>query len=79
MSVNSIIIIGLGFNLIASVLIAYGRIFRSKRTIRKESETGESYNVHEEKHRLIETRIAQAGALLLVVGFTLQVIGNVFD
>ena len=71
MSVNSIIIIGLGFNLIASVLIVYGRIFRSKRTIRKESETGESYNVHEEKHRLIETRIAQAGALLLVIGFTL--------
>jgi hypothetical protein len=58
MSVNSIIIIGLGFNLIASALIAYGRIFRSKRTIRKESETGESYNMHEEKHRLIETRIA---------------------
>ena len=40
MSVNSIIIIGIGFNLIASALIAYGRIFRSKRTIRKESETG---------------------------------------
>jgi hypothetical protein len=57
MSVNSIIIIGLGFNLIASALIAYGRIFCSKRTIRKESEAGESY-MHEEKHRLIETRIA---------------------
>jgi hypothetical protein len=57
MSVNSIIIIGLGFNLIASVLIAYGRIFRSKRTIRKESETDESYNVHEEKHRLIELEL----------------------
>ena len=41
MSVNSIIIIGIGFSLIASALIAYGRIFRSKRTIRKESETGE--------------------------------------
>lgn len=38
MSVNSIIIIGIGFNLIASALITYGRIFRSKRTTRKESD-----------------------------------------
>ena len=79
MSLHSLIIVGLSFNLIASVLIAYGRIFRSKKTIKRESETDEEYNVHEEKHRLIETRIAQFGAALLAVGFALQVIGNVFD
>lgn len=79
MSLNSLIIVGLSFNLVASVLIAYGRIFRSKKTIKRESETDEEYNVHEEKHRLIETRIAQVGASLLAVGFALQVIGNVFD
>lgn len=79
MSLNSLIIVGLSFNLVASVLIAYGRIFRSKKTIKLESETDEAYNVHEEKHRLIETQIAQVGASLLAVGFALQVIGNVFD
>jgi hypothetical protein len=79
MSLNSLIIIGLSFNLVASVLIAYGRIFRSKKTIKKESETDETHNVYEEKHRLIETRIAQVGASLLAVGFAVQVIGNVFQ
>jgi len=52
-SLNSLIIIGLSFNLVASILIAYGRIFRSKKTIKKESEIDEAYSVHEEKHRLI--------------------------
>jgi hypothetical protein len=83
MSLNSLIIIGLSFNLVASVLIAvliaYGRIFRSKKTIKKESEIDETHNVYEEKHRLIETRIAQVGASLLAVGFAVQVIGNVFQ
>ena len=32
---NNIVIIGLILNLIASFLIAYGRIFRSKKTIKK--------------------------------------------
>jgi len=37
--VNSVIITGLVFNLIASFFIAYGRIFRSKETIKNESKT----------------------------------------
>jgi hypothetical protein len=55
-------------NLIASVLIGYGRIFRSKKTIEKESQTRGEENVYEERHRLLETRIAQIGAVLLAVG-----------
>jgi hypothetical protein len=53
---------GLVINLIASILISYARIF--KKTIEKESITDGHENVHEEKHRLIETRVAQVGAVL---------------
>jgi hypothetical protein len=70
---------GLIINLIASILIGYGRIFRSKKTIRKESQTQGQKNPYEEKHRLIETRIAQAGAVLLAIGFAVQIWGNVAD
>ena len=62
---KSILLLGLAINLIASIMISYGRIFRSKKTIKKESLTDGHENIHEEKHRLIETRIAQAGAVLL--------------
>jgi len=66
---------GLIMNLIASLMIGYGRIFRSKKTIKKESRTDTPKNVHEEKHRLIETRIAQIGAVLLSLGFATQIWG----
>ena len=35
-------------NLIASILIGYGRIFRSKKTIEKESQIRAEENVYEE-------------------------------
>jgi len=70
---------GLVINLIASILISYGRIFRSKKTIEKESITDGHVNVHEEKHRLIETRIAQVGAALLAIGFAIQIWGTTVD
>jgi hypothetical protein len=70
---------GLVINLIASILISYGRIFRSKRTIEKESITDGHENVHEEKHRLIETRVAQVGAILLAIGFAIQIWGTTVD
>jgi len=66
-------------NLIASILISYGRIFRSKKTIEKESMTEGHENVHEEKHRLIETRVAQVGAVLLAIGFAIQIWGTTVD
>ena len=59
---KTLMLIGLVINLIASILIGYGRIFRSKKTIKKESQTHYDENVYEEKHRLLETRIAQLGA-----------------
>src|SRR4030095_1548558 len=74
-----LILSGLIMNLIASVLIGYGRIFRSKKTIKKESETRGEENVYEERHRLIETRVAQIGAVLLAIGFAVQIWGNLTD
>jgi hypothetical protein len=74
-----LMVVGLVSNLIASVMIAYGRIFRSKKTIEKESKTDGATNPHEEKHRLLETRIAQVGAVLLSIGFAIQIWGNLAD
>ena len=56
-------------------MIGYGKIFRSKKTIKKESKNDPPENVHEEKHRLIETRFAQVGAALLSLGFATQIWG----
>ena len=70
---------GLVINLIASILISYGRIFRSRKTIEKESITDGHENIHEEKHRLIETRVAQVGAVLLAIGFAIQIWGTTVD
>ena len=72
-----ILIVGLVFNLLASLLMAYGRIFRSKETIKNESITQGNYNIHEEKHRLKETRIAQLGAIIMIIGFAIQILGHV--
>ena len=41
-----LMVVGLVINLIASVMIAYGRIFRSKKTIEKESKTDGAANPH---------------------------------
>ena len=66
-------------NLIASILIGYGRIFRSKKTIEKESQTRGEENIYEQKHRLLETRVAQIGVILLAIGFAVQIWGNLAD
>ena len=76
---NILILSGLILNLIASILIGYGRIFRSKKTIEKESQTRGEENIYEEKHRLLETRVAQIGAILLAIGFAVQIWGNLAD
>jgi hypothetical protein len=46
---------------------------------KKESNTEGGHNPEEERHRLKETRIAQLGAGLMVVGFAVQIISNVFQ
>ena len=76
---NLVLIIGLVTSLIASILMAYGRIFRTKRTIEKESNNyTEGLNRTEMTHRLIETRIAQLGAALLILGFSIQIVAHIF-
>jgi len=70
---------GLIINLIASILIGYGRIFRSKKTIQRESQNNGRENMYEERRRLIETRVAQLGAVLLTLGFSIQIWGNISD
>jgi ABC-type uncharacterized transport system permease subunit len=75
---DNVIITGLCFNLVASFLMAYGRIFRSKETIKNESKTKVGHNPYEETHRLKETRIAQIGAIIMVIGFAIQIAGNAF-
>ncbi len=72
---NTIVLVGLVLRLIASIMIGYGRIFRSKRTVLEESRTDGYENIHEVKHRLLETRIAQIGAVLLSCGFSFQLFG----
>lgn len=56
---NSVVMIGLVLNLIASIMIAYGRIFRSKRTVLKESRTDGYENVEEAKHRHALLKLVQ--------------------
>jgi hypothetical protein len=70
---ESVILIGLIVDLIAAILLYYGKIFRTRETIKLISYEDE----HEEKHRLLETRLAQIGAILLIVGFFIQILGYV--
>ena len=74
---NFTLITGLIVSVIASILMAYGRIFRSKHEMEKESEGSLGLNESKMKHKLIGTRVAQVGAILLIVGFTIQVIAHV--
>ena len=75
---NAVVVTGLVLSLVASFLIGYGRIFRTKETIHEESKTSGYYNIKEAHHRLVETRVAQAGAVLLAAGFAMQLVGNIF-
>jgi hypothetical protein len=75
---NVVVVTGLVISLVASFLIGYGRIFRTKGTIHEESKTSGHYNIKEAHHRLVETRMAQAGAVLLAAGFAMQLVGNIF-
>jgi len=68
---NSIILVGLILDLIAAFLMYYGKIFRSVEKIEQMS----SENIHEIKHRILETRLARIGAIFLIAGFFIQIIG----
>ena len=67
---NNIILIGLIIDLIAVFLMYYGKIFRSVEKIEQMTE-----DIHENKHRILETRLARIDAIFLIAGFFIQIIG----
>lgn len=66
-----VIMAGLVVDVIAAFLLYYGKIFRSTETIEQMSKHSE----HEIRHRVIETRLARLGAILLIAGFIIQLAG----
>jgi hypothetical protein len=74
---NIMLVVGLGISLLASIFMAYGKVFRRKETIEEQSGSSERENQKEKEHRLKETRFAQVGAILLITGFSVQIAANV--
>jgi len=71
---NSLLIAGLIVSVIASY--AHGRVFRTKHEMEKESDNSKGFNESKMRHKLIETRVAQIGAILLVIGFAIQLFAH---
>lgn len=69
--IDIIIVIGLLIDVVAALMMYYGKIFRSTQTIEQMSQ----HSDHEIKHRILETRLARLGAILLIIGFIIQIIG----
>ena len=69
--IDIIIVIGLLIDVVAALMMYYGKIFRSTQTIEQMSK----HSNHEIKHRILETRLARLGAILLIIGFVIQIIG----
>ena len=53
------LVTGLGISLLASIFMAYGKVFRRKETIEEQSGSTEVHNQKEKEHRMRETRFAQ--------------------
>lgn len=70
-TIEIIILIGLVIDVIAAIMMYYGKIFRSIQTIEQISKHSE----HEIKHRILETQLARLGVILLIAGFVIQIIG----
>ena len=66
-----VIMAGLVVDVIAAFLLYYGKIFRSTETIEQMSKHSE----HEIRQSVIETRLAKLGAILLITGFIIQLVG----
>jgi len=66
-----VIMAGLVIDVIAAFLMYYGKIFRSTETIEQMSKHSE----HEIRHRKLETQLARLGAMLLIAGFIIQLVG----
>lgn len=68
---DTVIVIGLVIDVIAAIMMYYGKIFRSTATIEQMSK----HSDHEIRHRILETRLARLGAILLIAGFVIQIVG----
>ena len=66
-----VIMAGLVIDVIAAFLMYYGKIFRSTETIEQMSKHSE----HEIRHRKLEIQLARLGAMLLIAGFIIQLVG----
>jgi hypothetical protein len=71
------LVAGLCISLLASIFMPYGKVFRRRETIDEQSGSTEIYNQREKEHRMRETRFAQIGAALLILGFAVQIAANV--
>ena len=69
--IDLIVVIGLVIDVVAALMMYYGKIFRSTENIEQISKHSE----HEIKHRILETQLARLGAILLIVGFVIQIVG----
>jgi predicted histidine transporter YuiF (NhaC family) len=74
---NIMLVVGLSISLLASIFMAYGKVFRRRETIEEQSGSTEVHNQREKEHRMRETRFAQIGAILLIAGFSVQIAANV--
>ena len=73
---NIMLVVGLSISLLASIFMAYGKVFRRRETIEEQSGSTERQNQKEKEHRMRETRFAQIGAALLIAGFSVQIAAN---
>jgi hypothetical protein len=49
---NIMLVAGLGISLLASIFMAYGKVFRRRETIEEQSGSSEIHNQKEKEHRL---------------------------
>jgi len=66
-----ICIVGINNSLIASILIHYGKIFGPIETAVKMT----TYSKEGIKYRIFEAKLARLGAILLILGLPIQIIG----
>ena len=71
------LVVGLSISLLASIFMAYGKVFRKRETIEEQSGSTERQNQKEKEHRMRETRFAQIGAAILIAGFLYKIAANV--
>ena len=64
------LVVGRSISLLASIFMAYGKVFRKRETIERTIRYMERHNQKEKEHRMRETRFAQIGAPLLIAGYS---------